>query len=259
MKERLKHIMSYDDMIGSLVKKELRGKYKGSVLGFLWTFINPLCQIIVYTIVFSVVVRSNLDKFYVYMIVGMIPWLFFDMSLRQGAGCVRYQGDMIKKIYFPREVLPISCVTANFVNMLFCFVIVFAVLIFSGIGVRLEAILFLPLVMAIEYLLALGFALIVSAGTVFFKDLEHITTVILMAWIYATPIMYSMDIIPANIKWLFKANPMTSVIESYHKILYWKVLPSGKEVLYSAVFAIVMVIIGELVFAKLDDNFAEEL
>ena len=254
MKERIKDIISYSDMIGSLVKKDLRGKYKGSVLGFLWTFINPLCQIIVYTIVFSVIVRSNLDKFYVYMIVGMIPWLFFDMSLRQGSGCVRYQGDMIKKIYFPREVLPVSCVTSNFVNMLFCFVIVFAVLFISGIGVRIEALLYLPLIMAIEYLLSLGFALIV-----FFKDLEHITTVVLMAWIYGTPIMYSMEMIPANIKWLFKANPMTSVIESYHKILYWKALPSGKEVLYSAVFAIVMVIIGELVFAKLDDNFAEEL
>ena len=216
MKERIKDIISYSDMIGSLVKKDLRGKYKGSVLGFLWTFINPLCQIIVYTIVFSVIVRSNLDKFYVYMIVGMIPWLFFDMSLRQGSGCVRYQGDMIKKIYFPREVLPVSCVTSNFINMLFCFVIVFAVLFISGIGV-------------------------------------------LMAWIYGTPIMYSLEMIPANIKWLFKVNPMTAVIESYHRILYWKELPLGKDILYSAVFAIVMVIIGELVFAKLDDNFAEEL
>mgnify|MGYP000400304224 CR=1 FL=1 len=247
MKERIKDIISYSDMIGSLVKKDLRGKYKGSVLGFLWTFINPLCQIIVYTIVFSVIVRSNLDKFYVYMIVGMIPWLFFDMSLRQGSGCVRYQGDMIKKIYFPREVLPVS------------FVIVFAVLFISGIGVRIEALLYLPLIMAIEYLLSLGFALIVSAGTVFFKDLEHITTVVLMAWIYGTPIMYSLEMIPANIKWLFKVNPMTAVIESYHRILYWKELPLGKDILYSAVFAIVMVIIGELVFAKLDDNFAEEL
>ena len=120
-------------------------------------------------------------------------------------------------------------------------------------------IFFLPLIMAIEYLLSLGFALIVSAGTVFFKDLEHITTVVLMAWIYGTPIMYSLEMIPANIKWLFKVNPMTAVIESYHRILYWKELPLGKDILYSAVFAIVMVIIGELVFAKLDDNFAEEL
>ena len=93
------------------------------------------------------------------MITGMIPWLFFDMSLRQGTGCVRYQGEMVKKIYFPREVLPLACVTSNFINMLFCFMIVFFVFAVSGIGVRLEALVWLPLVMGIAYLLALGFAL----------------------------------------------------------------------------------------------------
>lgn len=92
MKERIKDIISYSDMIGSLVKKDLRGKYKGSVLGFLWTFINPLCQIIVYTIVFSVIVRSNLDKFYVYMIVGMIPWLFLICHSARGPAVYGIRG-----------------------------------------------------------------------------------------------------------------------------------------------------------------------
>ena len=192
-------------------------------------------------------------------IVGMIHWLFFDMSLRQGAGCIRYQGDMIKKIYFPREVLPIACVTSNFVNMLFCFIIVFAVLFISGVGISIKAVVFLPLIMGLEYLLSLGFTLIVSAGTVYFKDLEHIVTVLLMAWIYGTPIMYSMSIIPENIKWIFKANPMTSIIEAFHNILYWKVLPEVHDIVYALVFGIILVIVGELIFAKLDDNFAEEL
>lgn len=91
MLKHVKEIFAYTDMIKSLVKRDLRGKYKGSVLGFLWTFINPLCQIIVYIIVFSMIVRTNLDQFYAYIIAGMIPWFFFDMSLRQGSGCVRYQ------------------------------------------------------------------------------------------------------------------------------------------------------------------------
>lgn len=246
-------------MIKSLVKRDLRGKYKGSVLGFLWTFINPLCQILVYIVVFSVIVRTNLDKFYVYVITGMIPWFFFDASLRQGAGCVRYQGDMVKKIYFPREVLPLACVTANFVNMLFCFVIVFAVLVVSGIGVSFKALFFLPMIMIAEYFLALGFALVVSAVTVFFKDLEHIVTVILMAWIYLTPILYSMDTIPGKLMWVFKLNPMAHVIEAYHSVLYWKHRPTGGGLMYAVIFAAGMLFIGEFVFARLDDNFAEEL
>lgn len=259
MVNRVKEIYAYRDMIANLVKRDLRGKYKGSTLGFLWTLINPLCQIIIYTIVFSIIVRNNLENFYVYMIVGMIPWLFFDMSLRNGSGCIRYQGDMVKKIYFPREVLPITCVTSNFVNMLLCFIIVFAVLFISGTGVNVVALIYLPLVMVIEYIMTLGFTLIVAAGTVYFRDLEYVVTIVLMGWIYLTPIMYSFDFLPDILKPIFRLNPMTGVIESYHKILYWKEIPSDTGIKYSAIFAVVVLLIGETVFNKLQDNFAEEL
>ncbi len=259
MRNRVKEIFSYSDMIGSLVKRELRGKYKGSVLGFLWTFINPLCQIIVYTVVFSIILNNELDQFYVYIITGMIPWLFFDMSLRLGAGSVRYQGEMIKKIYFPREVLPIACVTAQFINMLFCFVIVFAVLAASGRGFSAGALFCLPLIMLIEYVLTLGLTLIVSSVTVYFKDMEHIITVLLMAWIYLTPILYSIDIVPEKMLWIFRLNPMTSVIEGYHKILYWQQIPEAGLTAWGALFALAALAAGELIFARLDANFAEEL
>ncbi len=259
MTEHIREIFQYNDMVKSMVRRDLRGKYKGSVLGFLWTFINPICQIIIYTVVFSVIINNDLDRFYVYIIVGMIPWLFFDMSLRIGSGSIRYQGEMIKKIYFPREVLPLSCVTANFINMLLCFLIVFAVLFISGVGVSLKAVFFLPLVMMIQYVLVLGFTLIVAAVTVYFKDMEHIVTVILMAWIYLTPILYPLERVPDRIRWIFMLNPMTAVIESYHHILYWKSVPQIKLIAYAAVVSLVVLAAGELVFKKLDDNFAEEL
>jgi ABC-2 type transport system permease protein len=259
MFNRIQEIISYRDMIGSLVKRELRGKYKGSALGFLWTFINPLCQILVYTIVFSIIVRSDLDNFYVYVITGMIPWLFFDSSMRIGSGCIRYQGDMVNKIYFPREVLPLSCVTANFVNMLLCFIIVFIVLFSSGIGFSLDALLCLPLVMAIEYIMVLGFTLFISAVTVYFKDMEHIVTVLLMAWIYMTPILYPITSLPDKISWIFKLNPMTYVIEAYHAILYYKSIPTLRIISYALAAALVILLIGEMIFKKLDKNFAEEL
>jgi len=259
MKQRLREIFAYDDMIKSLVKRELRGKYKGSFLGFLWTFINPLCQILVYTLVFSVILRSGLDKFYLYMITGMIPWLFFDSSLRIGSGCIRYQGDMVKKIYFPREVLPISCVFAQFVNMLLCFIIVIGVVLFSGHGFAIRPLLCLPLIMGIELTMTMGVALIVSSITVYFKDLEHIVTVILMAWIYLTPILYSLEMVPERVRILFKLNPLTSVIEGYHSILYWKKVPSFMLTGYGAVVAVLLLVVGELIFAKLDQGFAEEL
>ena len=114
----LKELYAYREMIISLVRKDLRGRYKGSVLGFLWTFINPLLQLMVYTIVFSVILRAGIDKFYLFLFVALVPWIFFSSAVTGGATSILSQQDMVKKIYFPRQVLPISYVTSSFVNML---------------------------------------------------------------------------------------------------------------------------------------------
>lgn len=129
----LKELYAYRQMIFSLVKKDLRGRYKGSVLGFMWTFINPLLQMGVYTLVFSIILRNDIDKYYLFLFVALVPWIFFSASLTGGADSVLASKDMLKKIYFPREVLPISYVTGAFVNMLLSFVVIFGVIIFTGL------------------------------------------------------------------------------------------------------------------------------
>ena len=132
----LKELYAYRQMIFSLVKKDLRGRYKGSVLGFMWTFINPLLQMGVYTLVFSIILRNDIDKYYLFLFVALVPWIFFSASLTGGADSVLASKDMLKKIYFPREVLPISYVTGAFVNMLLSFVVIFGVIIFTGHGLN---------------------------------------------------------------------------------------------------------------------------
>ena len=193
---QIKELYAYREMIVSLVRKDLRGRYKGSVLGFLWTFINPLFQLVVYTLVFSYILKSNIDKYYLYLFVALIPWIFFSASITGGAASVVAQKDLVKKIYFPRQVIPISYVTSCFVNMLLCFIVIFVVVLFSGIRLSIAGLLCLPVVMVVEYLLALGMALLCSAVTVYFKDLEHILGIISMAWMYLTPIMYDKSIVP---------------------------------------------------------------
>lgn len=260
MIQRVKDIYAYRDMIFSLVRRELRGRYKGSVLGFLWTYINPLCQVIVYSAVFSVIFRVNIDKFYLYMIIGMMPWTFFNTAVQGGTTCIRAQADMVKKIYFPREVIPISYVTSAFVNMLFSFVIVFLAVIVSGYGFNLRVIFWLPVIMICEYLLALGIAFIVSAITVYFRDLEQIISVVMMAWIYVTPIMYNMEYVPEELRPLIVLlNPMTPVVELYHQILYYRIAPTLNYLLLAGGTGIIVFAIGALIFAKLDRNFAEEM
>lgn len=259
MLQRIKNIYAYRDMIYSLVRRELRGRYKGSVLGFLWTYINPLCQIIVYSAVFSVIFRVQIDKFYLYLTIGMMPWVFFNTSVQGGSTCVRAQADLVKKIYFPREVIPISYVTSAFLNMLFSFIIVFLAVFAAGWGFNPLALLFLPLIMIIEFILALGIAFIVSAVTVYFRDLEQIVGVMMMAWIYLTPIMYDVDFIPEQLRTLFFINPMTPVIVVYHDILYYRVIPSSESLLQAVLVSLAIFAVGFLLFWKLDQGFAEEL
>ena len=246
-------------MIFSLVKKDLRGRYKGSVLGFLWTFINPLLQLVVYTIVFSFILKTNIERYYLYLFVALIPWIFFSPSITVGSASIVAQKDLIKKIYFPRMVIPISYVTSSFVNMLLCFIVIFAVIIVSGAGINFLALLTLPVIMLVEYILALGMAMLTSAITVYFRDLEHILGIVTMAWMYMTPIMYDKSIVPENLMPIFNLNPMTHVIECYRAVLYEKKIPDLTTLLSAAGLGILILIVGILVFNKLQKRFAEEL
>ena len=162
MISQLKEIYEYREMIFSLVRRDLRGRYKGSVLGFLWTFINPLLQLAVYTIVFSVILKNSIERYYIYLFVALVPWMFFSACITSGSHCVIAQKDMVRIIYFPRAVLPISFVTSKFVNMLFSFIIIFIILIISGVGINLQAIGALPLVMVSEYVVALGITMLTA-------------------------------------------------------------------------------------------------
>lgn len=253
----LKEIYAYREMINSLVRRDLKGRYKGSVLGFLWTFLNPLLQLCVYTLVFSVILRNNIEDFYLFLFVALVPWIFFSTAISGGSGCVRAQQDMVKKIYFPREVLPISFVTSNFVNMLLSLLVVLVVLIVSGKGISLKAIIGLPIVMLVEYILALGGALIVSSISVFLRDLEYLLGIIVMAWQFMTPVMYSIEMVPDSLMPLFMINPMTPVIIAYRDILYYQRFPEVGTLLHAFVLGIVLLFIGFLIFEKLQKRFAE--
>lgn len=259
MTERLHEIWDYRDMVGGLVRRELRGRYKGSLAGFLWNYINPLCQILVYIFVFGVIFSSPLDRFYVYLIVGIMPWNMFSSAIIQASGCIFAQADMVKKIYFPREVLVIAVTTSQLVNFLISYLIAFAVIIVTGAGINFKILLYLPLIIIIQYIMTLGISLILAAVDVYFRDMEYITGVVTMIWIWVTPIMYALENVPGNLAVILSLNPMTHVIRTYQNILYYKVAPTGKALLILAVFAIIMLVIGEYVFIHLEKHFAEEL
>ena len=255
----IKELYDYRQMIFSLVKKDLRGRYKGSVLGFMWTFINPLFQLIVYTIVFSKILRNDVERYYLYLFVALIPWIFFSSSITVGAASIISQKDLVKKIYFPRMVIPISYVTSCFVNMLLCFIVIFAVIIVTGAGINFIAVLTLPVIMIVEYIFALGMAMLASAVTVYFRDLEHILGIVSMAWMYLTPVVYPKSMIPEKYVPIFDLNPMTHIINCYRTVLYEKKIPDLSTLLLAASLGVFFLIFGAVVFNKLQRHFAEEL
>lgn len=257
---RLREIWDYRDMIGSLVRRELRGRYKGSFAGFLWNYINPLAQILVYILVFDVIFESNLDYFYVYLIVGLMPWNMLSSTIVQSSGCIFAQADMVKKIYFPREVLVLSVATSQLVNFLISYLVAFIIVLFSGMGVNLGLIvLYLPLIIIIEYIFMLGLSLILAAVDVYFRDMEYITGVVTMIWVWLTPIMYSTEGLPDALLAILQLNPMTHIIEAYHAVLYYKVAPNMVPLGILALSALVFLAVAEFIFIKLEQHFAEEL
>lgn len=253
----IKELYSYREMIFSLVRKDLRGRYKGSVLGFLWTFLIPLLQLGVYTLVFSVIMKAGYDKYYLFLFVALVPWVFFSNAVSSGAGCIWGQRDMVNKIYFPREILPIAHVTYLLVNMLLSLLIVFAVLIVSGHGINVAAILYLPIVIFIEYILALGIAMLLSALDVYFRDLQYIMEILVMAWQFLTPVMYGLDAVPEELQNIFHLNPMTSVIVCFRDIMYYKQIPNIETLGLAAFMGIFFLIIGTITFSQLKRRFSE--
>ncbi len=255
----LREIYDYREMVFSLIKRDLRGRYKGSVLGFLWTFLNPLFQLVVYTMVFSVIMRAPYEKYYLFLFVGLIPWLFFSGSVVGGASCIFAQKDMVNKIYFPREVLPIAHVTCQLVNMLLSFVVIFVVLIVTKHGINPVALLYLPIIILVEYLIALGITMLASAVTVFLRDVEYVLGILMMAWQFLTPVMYGIDMVPEEMHPIFQFNPMSAVLVAYRDIFYYKTAPQLETLIQAVVFGIVILGLGVLVFEKLKKHFSEEM
>lgn len=255
----IKEIYNYRAMIEGLVRKDLKGRYKGSVLGFLWTFINPLLQLAIYTFVFSLIMKNPVPQYYLHLFVALIPWIFFSSSLTTGSVSVLGQANMIKKIYFPREVIPISYTVSSFINFLLSFIIVLAVSVISPRPFSLTAYIFIPVVMVIQFILVLGTAMITSSVTVYLRDLEHIMGVLNMALMYLSPVVYGIDYIPEKFRSIYMLNPMAGIIISYRDILYYGKIPDFMVLLQSFLISMIILVAGWNIFGILKKRFAEEL
>ena len=253
-----KDLYQYRELFKTNVKKEIRGKYKGSFLGILWSFINPLLMVLVYAIVFPYIMRIQTENYLIFLICGVIPWNCFTLGLAQGTTTITNNANLIKKVYFPREILPISVVSSTIINFLISCIIILIFVLFGGVGLSWH-LLFLPLLVVIQYILTLGIVLILSAINVYIKDVEYIVNFITMLLFYATPVLYSSDMFSGKILWIFRLNPMAHLINAYRDIFYIHQIPNLMNLGIVFVLSLILLFIGYKVFKKLEKEFAEEI
>lgn len=254
-----KELYQYRELLKTSVKKDIRGKYKGSFLGILWSFINPLLQVIVYAIVFPYIMKIKTENYLVFLICGIIPWTWFTTVVSQGTTCITNNSNLIKKVYFPREILPLSVVTSAAINFVISCTIILLFVVISGLGLSWHLV-FLPLIMIGQYLFCLSASFILSALNVYVKDVEYIVQFFINMLFYATPILYeTKTFAESKLMWIFKLNPLSHFINAYRDVFYVHTMPDLVNLFALIGIGIVLVVICYRIFKKLERNFAEEV
>jgi len=275
-----REVLASRELLVNLTQREVSGKYRRTALGQLWSLANPIAAIIIYTFVFSVIFQlqapvgeqSGLSYYALFLVCGLLPWLFFNRVLSQGVDSIVDNAGLVQKVYFPRLVLPLSLMGASFVTWLFEMgVLVAALLIVGAWGL----VPLLPLVLAFMVLLALfagGFAMVLAIANVYFRDMSYLISLVLQFWFYLTPILYPVTLVatqsekiggllgtPVTLLDLYRLNPMEPFVAIFRSLLYDNVLPGAQPVITAVVWTVVFLVAGYLLFWRKEKMLAELL
>lgn len=270
MLSNLKNLLGYKELLYNFAKKELKIKYKNSALGFFWSLLNPILMMLVFSLVFVVLFQNGIPFFSIFLLAGLLPWNFFNATVTGGAGSVLANAGLVKKVYFPRELLPLSVALANLVNFFLELLVFLVFIMVAGIfSPHFFAVFkFLPyliILLPILFLFSIGLGFLVAALNVYFRDIQHIIGILLMVWFYLSPIIYTIigpfkvRQLPPKVHLLYMLNPLATIILSFKNALYFMAAPQLNWVLYSLVAAVASFLIGYAVFLRLAPDFAEEL
>lgn len=268
MIRRVVELYRYRELIKNLVVRDLKVRYKNSVLGVLWSLLNPLLMTLVFTIVFTLMLpQYEIQNYPVFFMCGFLPWSFLASSLSGATGSIVNNAHLIKKVYFPREILPLAEVLSNLINFSFALPVLFGLLLVFRIRLT-PAILMLPLIMLAQTMFIMGMALLLSTANVFYRDTQHILEIVLQAWFFLTPIFYPIKVLPSSRiilgmtvdiqLWARRLNPMASLVASYRDVLYWGVPTGWDFLLRTLITCLLILIVGYLVFCRFSPVFGEE-
>ena len=263
------------ELLANLTLRELRGKYKRSILGWGWSLLNPLASMCIYTIVFAVILKievdpgapSGLDVFALFLLCGLLPWAFFANSLSGGVESLVSNANLIRQVWFPRQVLVSATVGSFLITLLIEMSVLCVALLIAGNMVLPWLVPALALIVVLAAF-ALGIALVLSVANVYFRDARHLISIVLQVWFYLTPIVYPLSLVPEEsdlLGWDFptrdfiELNPMTRFVEAFRDLLYDLRWPSAGTLAYVTVWAVASLAVGAWVFTRAEGRLAEEL
>jgi len=258
---QIRTLFRYRLLVQSLVGRELKARYRGSVLGFFWSFINPLLQLLTYGLVFTVILPGRhspeMQPYLLFFFCGILPWTFFQSSLVESSGVLIAGGNLIKKVLFPAEVLPVVTVFSNLAHFLLGLPILLAFALYAG---RLKpAALLLPLPLLVQLVLTLGLVFVISALTVHFRDIQSILGHLMHLWFFASPVLYYHQDVPERVRQVLRFNPMWHIMISYQEMLFHGSFQHWRGLLLTGAVALVTFGVGLLFFDRLRDTLAEEV
>ncbi len=258
---QVRTLFRYRLLIQSLVGRELKARYRGSILGFFWSFVNPLLQLLTYGLVFTVILpvkhQPEMEPYLLFFFCGILPWTWFNASVLEASGVLIAGGSLIKKVMFPAEVLPVVTVLTNLFHFLLGLPIL---LLFLVLARRLgPSALLLPLPLVVQLVLTIGLALIVSALTVHFRDLQNILAHLLHLWFFASPVLYYYGAVTGKARTMLRINPMSHLLVSYQQMLFHGDFDHWRGLAATAIVAVIAFALGAFLFDRLRDTLAEEV
>ncbi|WP_224360476.1 ABC transporter permease [Hyalangium versicolor] len=257
MLRNLRELYQYRGLLLSLTQRELKARYRGSLLGFLWTFLNPTMQMAVYSLMFSVWMRQQIEHYTFFVFIGLLPWIWFTSSVLQGTSAISDRRDLLTKVRFPAQVLPTTVVATNLVNFLLALPLLVLLGLLLGHPLRWTILLF-PAVLFVQFWVTLALVYLFSAINVAFRDLQQILSNIITMWFFVTPIFYRVEVFPERFRQLLLlANPMAVMATSYQALFYDGRLPDlGPLALWMGI-AVVLLWLAAGIFERRREEFAE--
>ena len=255
----LQDITRYKTLIIALVQRHLLARYRGSVLGFFWSLLNPLCLMVVYTVVFHYYMRiAQGENYEVMLFSGLLPWIWMSSALSEGTSSLVSSGHLITKSMFPAHILVLVSVLSTGINFLLSLLVLFLLLFFFGINITL-AFLLLPVVIIINFFFLYGIVLLLASLNVLYRDIQHLLGNVLTVLFFLCPIVYSLDLIPQKWKITVYLNPFADFTLCYRSIILNGQVPDIRLLLYLVFWSIIVVFLGSYTYKKLHERFAEML